>query len=699
MQENMLLPQNEPSLKKAWKVWKGIVLAVFLLAIVFNRWLPDLLVILCYLAGIIVIVNLLFHLLRDLKNRFFWRVRHRILGSFIFVGFIPLLAICGIVYLSGYLLLGQLSAHYLDSSLRELEQEVARINERLAQQISLPVSDAAFRKAAEKEFGRHTAEFQTLAAILMRKRQDGLFQIIGLYDSNEIVKESAAPAAGKLLQNKPAFDGLILMKQAGFLASLQSLPAVNDHYLAVLAPLDKHVGERLQEEKSIYVRLIGMGRATVRKDKHGITVRVPDNNARQEIVDFESQNSDFIERGKTQTRQMIAGQLKTDARRMITWGSVLEGKDYLSGEVAPVALSIIRVPLETLYQVYLSGTGNYGAGQAILTGIIVLLIIFVLAELVSVLIGIVISRRVTRSVHDMYLGTLALKNGDLQYQIPVRKKDQLGLLAHSFNQMSASITRLLEEVSEKKLLEQELDIAREVQAALFPKQLPHPRGLSLFGGCQPARVVSGDYYDFIHEDDARLHIIVGDISGKGISAALLMANLQAAMRNQLSTFRNADPAEVERRLSSIMGEINTQIFLSSPAEKYATLFAGRYDAETRRLCYCNAGHLAPVLLSDGKIKRLEANSTVLGLFEAAAYQASSIELDPGTVLAIFTDGITEAVNNADVEFGEERFIGALRKSATNSPEVIYQYITEQVRLWQGSLKQHDDITLIIGKVE
>jgi sigma-B regulation protein RsbU (phosphoserine phosphatase) len=105
-----------------------------------------------------------------------------------------------------------------------------------------------------------------------------------------------------------------------------------------------------------------------------------------------------------------------------------------------------------------------------------------------------------------------------------------------------------------------------------------------------------------------------------------------------------------------------------------------------------------MLFHNSEVKRLESNSTVLGLFEAAAYQASSIELDHGTVLAIFTDGITEAVNDADVEFGEERLIGALRESATNSPEAIYQHVTAQVKLWQGSLKQHDDITLIIGKV-
>jgi len=280
----------------------------------------------------------------------------------------------------------------------------------------------------------------------------------------------------------------------------------------------------------------------------------------------------------------------------------------------------------------------------------------------------------------------------------VRRKDQLGSLSHSFNQMSASIARLLEEVSEKKRLEQELQIAREVQATLFPKQLPHPRGMAVFGGCEPARVVSGDYYDFIVEDEARLDIVVGDISGKGISAALLMANLQAAMRNQLLSIKHDDPEKLEKSLADVMSQLNRQIYLNSPSEKYATLFLSRYDAETRRLCYCNAGHLPPILLGEKGAQTLESTGMVVGLFPSASYEAKSIELSPGTMLAIFTDGVTEAVNKSDEEFGEERLLEALKGSRTYAPEQVFKYVVERVREWQGDLPQHDDITLIVAKV-
>jgi sigma-B regulation protein RsbU (phosphoserine phosphatase) len=327
----------------------------------------------------------------------------------------------------------------------------------------------------------------------------------------------------------------------------------------------------------------------------------------------------------------------------------------------------------------------------------VLIALFVIVELLSLLIGGTINRHITRSVHDLYQGILALQKGDLQHKIPVRRKDQLGLLAHSFNQMSGSIERLLEEVVEKRRLEQELEIAREVQATLFPKQLPHPPGMSIFGGCKPARIVSGDYYDFIVEDETHLNIVVGDISGKGISAALLMASLQAAMRSQLLSSKRDDPAAIGQSLANVMAQVNQQIYLSSPPEKYATLFLSRYDAESRRLWYCNAGHLPPIVLNAHGAQALEATGMVVGMFPDANYEARSIELPPGALLAIFTDGVTEALNKADEEFGDKQLLTALQQSHMRTPEGIWQYVMARVGDWQSDLPQYDDITLIVAK--
>jgi sigma-B regulation protein RsbU (phosphoserine phosphatase) len=159
------------------------------------------------------------------------------------------------------------------------------------------------------------------------------------------------------------------------------------------------------------------------------------------------------------------------------------------------------------------------------------------------------------------------------------------------------------------------------------------------------------------------------------------------------------PAEVERNLAAIMNELNQQIYLNSPAEKYATLFWGRYVAAERLLCYSNAGHLPPIVLNGDSVRRLETGGTVLGLFDGIEYEAQTVELPPGSLISLFTDGITEAVNVKDEEFGEKRLLNALREFRTLPPEIIFRRVVGRVQEWQGTLKQQDDITLIVGKVD
>jgi sigma-B regulation protein RsbU (phosphoserine phosphatase) len=210
-------------------------------------------------------------------------------------------------------------------------------------------------------------------------------------------------------------------------------------------------------------------------------------------------------------------------------------------------------------------------------------------------------------------------------------------------------------------------------------------------------MVSGDYYDFIIEDETHLDIVVGDISGKGISAALLMASLQAGMRSQLLSTKHDNPDAIGQSLANIMVQLNRQIYLSSPPEKYATLFLSRYDANSRRLWYCNAGHLPPIVLTPKGAEVLEATGTVIGLLPNASYEAKSIELAPGTLLAIFTDGVTEALNKADEEFGDNQLLTALQQSSMRTPEAIWEHVMSCVGEWQSDLPQYDDITLIVAK--
>ncbi len=687
MTEKLLPVEAEKPVKPVWRRWKWVGLSLFLLAMIFGTWLPGIVVGVCYLCGFVVIANLLFHLGRYLRDHLFWRVRNRLLAAFVFVGLIPIVLLLGLGFLSGYLLIGQMAATYFSTSIQELQGEVAKINGELAGSLPAAPAPATFEPLATRVLRAHAGIFPHAAARLLKSGSDHSFQVVSSFDPSGVVKQEAQVPAGLWLAGSHDFDGVLVEDQKVRIVSLKPVLQAPGYYIEIAVPFDSELERKLAREKSLYAALMGPGRTEVRVTGASVSVDIQDKDKGVQQVQTKAEAEQ-----RTRELEALAGK---DPRRMITYGSLLEGRKYATGEKDYVGFVLLRVPLAILFKQYLAPTDL--ESQIILKAMYVFAGLFVFAEVVSLIIGLTISRRVTRSVHDMYQGTVALQGGDLQYRIPVRRKDQLGQLAHSFNQMSASITRLLEEVSEKKRLEQELEIAREVQATLFPKQLPHPRGMMIFGGCEPARTVSGDYYDFIVEDEARLHIVVGDISGKGISAALLMANLQAAMRSQLLSLKSAANRDIEQGLAAVMAHLNQQIYLNSPSEKYATLFAGRYDAESRRFHYSNAGHLAPILLNGGELTRLDSTGTVLGLFPDQNYEARSVELPPGSLLAVFTDGVTEAVNDKDEEFGEERLLETLREYQSHPPEEIYRQAVARVRQWQGELKQHDDITLIIAK--
>ena len=688
MTEQILLPPNEAPVRKFWKPWKVVGISVYVAALLFNRWLPGFLVAAAYIYGIVVITGLVFFLFRYLRDRLFWRVRNRLIGSFIFVGIIPLLILLGVVALSGYILLGHLAGQYLDRALQENGRLISEINEELAGQIALEDATSAFSARAAAVFSNHSSQFPRLAARLLQKLPDGTLRAVARYDPQKILREVSSHPGSKWLGKASSFEGLLTDRGKILLTSFRPVSGLSGFYLEAAAPLDSFLEERLQREKSLYVNFFVEKEVDINISDKGASVKIPGDKSPA------SRNLEAEQRVNQQLEAQEARR-KGDSRTMVLWYLPVQGKMYESGQDDTAANAIFRVPQAAVLKAYF-GQDNQQS-QFLLKLIYVLVGMFLFAELVSLLIGFTISRRITRSVHDVYQGILALQKGDLSHRIPVRRSDQLGLLAHSFNHMSASVERLLEEVVEKERLEQELEIAREVQATLFPKLLPHPPGMAVFGGCKAARTVSGDYYDFIVEDETHLNIVVGDISGKGISAALLMANLQASMRSQLLSHKHEDPASVGQSLADVMRQLNRQIYLNSPLEKYATLFLSRYDADSRQLWYCNAGHLPPIVLDAQGIRTLEATGTVVGLLPDVVYEAKCIDMTPGTLLAIFTDGVTEALNGADEEFGDKQLLEALQQSRTHAPEAIWDHVLSKVGEWQGGLPQHDDITLIVAK--
>ncbi len=250
--------------------------------------------------------------------------------------------------------------------------------------------------------------------------------------------------------------------------------------------------------------------------------------------------------------------------------------------------------------------------------------------------------------------------------------------------------RLLDERLEKRRMEEELKVASEIQMRLQPFSPPKLDGWDMTGVSFPCREIGGDYYDFIHRKrDSHLIVAVGDVSGKGTGAALLMSSLHAAVRAQSQT---------RASISEVMAEINEYIFENSPSNKFLTLFYGGLDPNTGTLTYSNGGHNAPIFVRrSGEIERLDKGGLPIGMMQSVVYQEASVAFEPGDVLVIYSDGITESINEREEEFDEERLIEVVKNNLGRSASGIRDRIDEALSRFVGTTAPVDDMTLMIIK--
>ena len=364
------------------------------------------------------------------------------------------------------------------------------------------------------------------------------------------------------------------------------------------------------------------------------------------------------------------------------------------GWEAPAALNVTSRPSAVLHVFFKQW--NLMQGDA---GILFFIVagLFLVFVALALWIGVSMTRTITGTVHGLYEGTQRVMEGDFSHRASIQGNDQLADLSRSFNLMTENLERLLRVEKEKERLQSEVEIAREVQNQLYPKDVPIVPGLELTASCSPARMVSGDYYDYLPLHDAKIALAIGDVAGKGISAALLMATVQASLRTQIrSSLESASPNGFPTA-AQLVTQLNQQLYAYTSAEKFATFYFGIYDDSTGWLAYTNAGHPPPILIRGEEVIRLETNGMVVGAFPFSEYGESRIQLEPGDLLVCFTDGITEPENEYGEMFGEDRLTELLLKHSWRKPGEIVETILEAVGQWTLQPELHDDMTLLIAR--
>jgi len=618
-----------------------------------------------------------------LRDRLFWRVRNRILASFVFIGVVPVGVVAFIGLIVVWFLVGAMGTLFTEG---EFEATVDRLDH-----IALRVQLDLYRAALDGDL----SPVQTVTERMQANRDLSHLSISIFEQKGDTVALTYSSDPEPVVRGLPGwatkgrFAGIAIDDSTAHFRALTDVHA-GDRRFYVLAsiPMSQAYEYAFWRKSGVYLYpYIPEG---FHHDRRGVRI---------EHLHILKDPLTALDLTGSQEAGRADPSLNIGAL-LLPWASLFRVTPWSSGPSTPSSNPlVIRMSIDPIRIFRHSMSSGFDLADPLLTALIALCAILALVELSSFAIGAVISRRITSAVHDLSQGTQAIRAGRLDFRVPARHHDQLGELVNSFNAMAESIQGLLVEVGDKQRMEAELQMARDVQAHFFPKQIPRIGRLALSGACAPARVVSGDCYDFLPHGDTLLDVVVSDISGKGLSAALLTASLQSALRHLRPIQVLVGDAEPKPgRLARTVSHLNRHVCHNTAPEQFATLFIGSYDPETSTLSYCCAGHNPPYLLQGRRLSQLSVGGCPVGLIPDARYEEMAVSLDAGDLFVIYTDGITEAQSSSGEMFGEERLERVILGCAGMSCEEIQSQILEAVRDFSVGVEQADDQTLVVGKI-
>jgi len=611
------------------------------------------------LAGLLVAVRWVRRGLRKL----IWRLRNRLLVAYVLIAAVPLVLVAGLVAIGAWILTGQIAVYLVSS---ELDRRAAHLRALAYSLAATPPALLAERiRWVGSQFER---EYPGLELVAEREGYRWSYPpgttlgwpAGGWSDASGLVLREGSLYLWAHFRQGGAGVAIVAPLGPESLAGL--LPKIGE--VSVLGPPDPLTRQSRRAR-------LAFRRGEQGRDSYGSGLPAPVNRLDREVSYAAPVTVSLWDAPGRSQKHILLVRTRCSAVLRTVFGQTVEWREGVSTG-------------------YVAGVLFLAVASA-----------FLIVELVTLAVGINLTRTITRAVHGLYTGTQRIMGGDFSHRIEVRGNDQLAQLSLSFNRMTENLERLLAVAKEKERLQSELEIARELQSQLFPRAAPAVRRLVLKAICQPARLVSGDYYDYVSLPDSRLAMAVGDVAGKGISAALLTATIQSTMRAQLGAARELAAGEGSSALgfstAALVSRLNQHLYACTPPEKFATFYFAVYDDATGLLVYTNAGHPPPILVRAGQALRLEVNGMVVGAFAFARYEESALRLESGDLLVCFTDGVTEPENEYGEMFGEERLIELVLKKAKEEPEEIAAAVMEAARQWTGMTELQDDITLLVAR--
>lgn len=644
---------------------------------------------------------------RWLMGRVLWKVRNRLVVTYLLMGLAPVVLFIGLALILLYVFSGQFAIFAANSVLEQEKAHLVSENRLLAIHAAHVVAANPKATALTLPDMEDTVSGDNHTGIGFAVFEDGRALALTPADFQDRTIHEP-PSWGRESFNGVVVDSGTLDLRA---VDTRTIRGVSVTTIASL-PLKKSNVDMIAKGLGAVTITSGLG---VGEDVHGpprsqtrVTFNAPKKSG---PIDIEVNGKEGF--------SIAGGELPPKERFYdvpVTFMAPLETLDWQTGGHVVTVIQVTSRPSLLYRRLFITSLSTGARLRDVLIGIAVF---FGVLELIAFLLAVRLNRTITKSIRDLYHATEAIDHGNFSHRIRVTRRDQLAALSRSFNTMTESIGRLLGEQREKERLQNELSIAQEVQANLFPQGSVSLPMLELHGACYPARTVSGDYYDFLLFGEEGLGIALGDISGKGISAALLMATLHSAVRayrfageervvaasvigdgGGVSVVEEngcGELGEIFEEPGRILALLNRHLYRSTQPEKYATLFLAHYDGGTNRLIYSTGGQLPPLLLrSDDTVTRLDRGGTVVGLIDNVSYEQGVERLNPGDILIAYSDGVTEPENEFG-EFGEDRMLEVVRRHRHLPLEAISEQVMQSLRNWIGGQEQPDDITLVLAR--